>query len=169
MTVSNQGNILASDRYGRQPSTWTVKHSASHGLKGLVFVPNTPAGKSIWVAVGNYNLVVRTENGGTTWTELNGALPGASWQWIAYGKGRLVAVGNADVHDPAYPPVASGQTDMHTISAGVIMYSDDFGVTWTKADSGTQSYLSSISYSPELNVFVAVGHDGAIISVAGPV
>lgn len=152
VTVTNQGRILRSGRYGNEPGTWTEAFVASHALNGVVY------GNNVWIAVGKNNLVVKTTDG-VTWTESAGAIPGAWWQWICFGKGRFVAAGYQTIPDPNNPGF--------NIDAGVIMYSDDDGVTWKKANSGTNKRLSSIAYSPELNVFVAVGRDGTIISVNG--
>lgn len=153
VAVSNQGRILRSGRHGNEPGTWTEAFVASHGLTGAVYANN------VWVCVGRENLVVRTTDG-ATWHESAGAIPGAMWQWLTFGGGRFVAVGYKTIDDPDNPGF--------TIDSGVIMYSDDDGVTWTKANSGTSKRLTSIAYSPELNVFVAVGYDGTIISVKGP-
>lgn len=144
VVVGQGGSILRSQRTGSSSGTWTKVHQASSGLEGIVY------GGSKWVAVGKNNLVVTSTNG-TTWTESKGAQSGAQWNWMAYGNGKYVAVGSATI---------GGQ------SVGVVMYSTD-GVTWTKGNAGTSSHLQAVSYSPELNVFVAVGNNGAIVTVKG--
>ena len=152
------GQILASTRYGDSFQTWSSVHTSSVGLQGLAWVPGT----ATWVAVGENNTVVRSTNGiAGPWSESKGAIAGATWKWITYGKGRLVSCGHATMPDPVDP--------VHTtLDQGAIMYSDDDGATWAKANAGTgKNQLHAIAYSPELNVFVAVGDGGSIVSVNG--
>lgn len=145
VVVGYNGSILLSNRTNDEPGTWTKVKQASQSLSGVAY------GGGKWVAVGNKNLVL-TSNDGTTWTERQGAFPGADWTWIEYGNGTFVACGGATV---------AGQ------GVGAIMFSTDGGLTWTKGNSGTKSLLQSIAYSPTLNMFVAVGNNGSIVSVKG--
>lgn len=145
IVVGQSGSILRSQRNGDDPGTWTKVHQASYGLEGIAY------GGGKWIAVGKNNLVVTSTNG-TTWTESRGAYSGAQWNWLAYGNSKFVAVGSATV---------GGQ------SVGAVMYSDDGGLKWIKGNAGTSSHLQSVAYSPTLNVFVAVGNNGAIVTVKG--
>lgn len=151
-STTDKGRILLSSRYGNEVSTWAEAYVASQRLQGCAFGNNT------WIAVGRNNLVVRTTDG-VNWTELSGAVPGARWKWLTFGGGRFVAVGFNTVPDPENPAV--------DIQVGAVMYSDDDGLTWTSVNSGTKNQLSSVAYSPELNVFVAVGDNGTVVSVKG--
>lgn len=145
VVVGTSGGIYLSNRTGDGPGgTWTKVHQASSELEGVAY------GNGRWVAVGRNNLVVTSTNG-TTWTESKGAQATAMWNWLAYGAGKFVAVGGGTVN---------GQ------SVGAVMYSTD-GLTWTKGNAGTSSHLQSVAYSPTLNVFVAVGNNGAIVTVKG--
>jgi hypothetical protein len=152
IVVGDEGSIIGSNRNGAEIAQWDILHTASGPLYGIAYGNNT------WIACGKNNLVVKN-TGGTTWTEHQGAVPGAKWQWMTFGAGRFVAVGGVTLPDPNNP----GQD----IKSGAIMYSDDDGATWIKGNSGTDKYLYSVTYSPELNIFVAVGEGGAIVSVNG--
>lgn len=151
--VNVAGQILTSLRTGSDLSTWSVSYTASDSLFGINWIPSYG-----FVAVGANNLVVRTDDG-TTWTESQGATPGATWLWTAYGNDKIVAVGRAPVPDPDNPG--------SSIDQGALMYSTDNGETWTAGNPGTKNILQSIAYSPELNTFVAVGVNGTIVSVKG--
>jgi hypothetical protein len=144
VVVGTAGSILLSNRNGNANGTWTKVKQASGGLEGVAY------GGGKWVAVGSNNKVL-TSADGSNWTETTGAYKGAQWNWITYGNGKFVAVGSADV---------AGK------SIGAVMYSTD-GITWTKGNSGTSNHLQSVAYSPTLNVFVAVGNNGSIVSVNG--
>jgi hypothetical protein len=144
VVVGNAGSILLSNRNGLNTGTWTTVHTAPEALYGVAY------GNGRWVAVGHNNRVVVSYDG-TTWTESKGAQPGAGWNWITFGNGKFVAVG--------------GQV-INGVDTGVAMYSSD-GTTWTKAGTGAKYHLQSVAYSPELNVFVAVGTNGSLVSVNG--
>jgi hypothetical protein len=144
VVVGYNGSILLSNRTNDNPSTWSKVHQASQSLSGVAY------GGGLWVAVGNRNLVVTSTNG-TTWTERQGAFSGADWTWIEYGNGQFVACGGA---------TAAGR------GVGTIMFSTN-GINWTRGNSGTTNLLQSIAYSPTLNMFVAVGNNGTIVSVKG--
>lgn len=147
------GNIYYSDRVGNEPSTWNKTYTtpvpSTGGRIGLTGIAH---GDGYWIAVGQNNTVVTSSNG-IDWTLNQGAVQGSDWQWICFGAGRFVAIGGV---------VVDGKT------VGTIMFSDDGGATWTKGSSGTDKFLYSIAYSPELNVFAAVGEAGTIVSVKGP-
>jgi hypothetical protein len=159
---------MESIRYENAISTWTPIHQASIPLNGVCF------GDGNWLAVGPNNTVVRSEDL-VSWTELQGAYPNATWNWIVaapepgkpFVSWRYVAVGQSITIDPMT------RSEVHT---GVTMYSDDGGLTWIKGGGGANANLRSIAYSPELNVYVAVGDksmgpDGkyipTILSVSG--
>jgi hypothetical protein len=145
VVVGTAGSILLSYRDGDATGTWTKVKQASSGLEGVAY------GNGNWVAVGQNNLVL-TSTDGNTWTESRGAFPGAQWNWIAYGNGKFVAVGSGTVNGA---------------SVGAVMFSTNGGASWTRGNSGTTNHLQSVAYSPTLNVFVAVGNNGAIVTVNG--
>jgi len=143
--VGNGGSILKSSRTGNLASTWSKVHTAGSGLYGICY-----DGVGKWVAVGGNNLVV-TSSDGTTWIDSSGAYPGATWNSIVYGNGQYVAVGSVQV-------MGNQQ--------GAVMTSPD-GVTWTKGNAGVKDALLGVAYSPDVNVFVACGSNGALVSVDG--
>lgn len=145
VVVGQSGDILSSNRNGDSTSTWTKVHTASKPLQAVAY------GNGIWVAGGNGNLVLHSANG-TTWTEAQGAVKtSTTWAWAAYGNGKFVMVGTKTLQGN---------------QVGAAQYSTD-GITWTEASTGAQHPLQSVAYSPDLNVFVAVGNNGTIVSVNG--
>ena len=145
VVVGQSGDILLSNRTGDAPSTWSTVHTASKPLQAVAY------GNGMWVAGGNNNLVLHSSNG-TSWTEAQGAVKtSTTWAWAAHGNGKFVMVGTKTLQGK---PVGAAQ------------YSTD-GINWTEATTGAQDPLQSIAYSPDLNVFVAVGDNGTIVSVDG--
>jgi hypothetical protein len=141
------GGIVKSSRNGLDNSTWSNVFSDSNvPFYGCAY------GNGTFIAGGGNNTVARSTDGGTTWTTVSGANPGAIWWYGAYGNGKFVLVGWISIN---------GQNQ------GVIQYSTDNGQTWSKANPGTSSQFLGVSYSPQLNIFVAVGLGGAIVSVDG--
>jgi len=145
VVVGYGGSILLSNRVGNNTGTWATVHSATQPLLAVAY------GNGHWVAAGNNNLVLTSSNG-STWTEKAGAVKGAQWTWAAYGNGTFVVVGGF---------INKGK------DTGVVMFSTDNGATWTRGNAGGASHLQSVAYSPQLNVFVAVGTDGSLVSVNG--
>lgn len=141
VVVGIQGSILLSNRVGVSAGTWTKVHQAAGPLYAVAW------GNDIWVAVGKDNLVYRSTDG-STWTQVKGAFPGATWNWVAYGGGQFIAVGGA---------IVNGQ------SVGAMMSSTN-GISWSRLNSGTTSTLQGVAYSPTLNKWVAVGDNGTIVS-----
>ena len=140
------GGIVLSNRNGQTTSTWnTVYTDSTVNLRGSAY------GNGVWISCGSDNTVVRSTNG-SSWTKSSGAVPGATWWYMAYGNGKFVCVGYTTVN---------GQ------QVAALQYSTDDGVTWTKGSPGTTNRLYGITYSPELNVFVACGLGGALVSVDG--
>jgi hypothetical protein len=139
--AENTGKIFKSNRTGNANGTWSVVYTDSNNINGISY------GNNVWVAVGGNNTVYTSSNT-TSWVKRKGALPGATWLHIVYGNGTFVAVGSRIVNE---------------VIQGATMYSND-GITWTKGVSSPAKPLNSIAYSPELNLFVAVGDGGTIVS-----
>lgn len=95
-------------------------------------------GNGTWIAVGDNDTIVADGVRYSTGISTN-------WRSVAYGNGKWVAVG----------------------TGGVIGISLDDGFTWTAGDSGTTRTLWDIAYSPELNVFAAVGDGRATVAIKG--
>jgi len=150
IACGSKGSLMYSLRQGVFVGEWALSHTASGGLNSISY------GADVYVAVGPNNLVIRSEDSGATWSESSGAIPGATWWWITAAREpsgwRFVAVGNTSIIDPADPGM------QNRIVTGAIMYSDDGGVTWIKGNVDANAPLNSITYSPELNVYVAVGN-----------
>ena len=151
---SDNGNILYSTDKGK---TWTSAQQDEDNPfgtgegKGVAY-----DGKGRWVAVGNAdpvdngNILYSTDNG-ETWTsaQQNGGSPFGTGEGygVAYdGKGRWVAVGNAEPSD-----------------IGNILYSTDNGETWTSAQQNGNNPFGTgngngVAYDGK-GRWVAVGYD----------
>jgi len=127
-------------------NNWTTTTSST-----LYSLNTVSYGNNVFIAAGTNNSIYISSDG-TNWFQRTGAIPGAEWYYMTYGNGKFVCVGNLTIN---------GQ------SQGVIQYSTDNGNTWVKGNPGTTSQFYGLSYSPDLNVFVAVGAGGAIVSVNG--
>jgi len=147
VVVGEGGSIFNSARTGANHGTWNKVHSGTTSTAlysaafGILLNP-------IWVAGGANNTVLYSPNS-TNWYSGNGAVKGAQWTWAAFGNGQFIMVGNKTVNGQK-----QGAAQMSTN-----------GVDWVEAAPGTKNILQSVAYSPDLNVFVAVGDNGAIVSV----
>lgn len=98
-------------------------------------------GNGVFVGVSNSatNRVIRSTDGGATWSSVSVTANG--WKSITYSPslGRFVAV-------------ALSGTDR-------VMYSDDDGLTWTDVNVTAGTYFG-VAWSPDLNLFAAVATSG---------
>jgi hypothetical protein len=140
------GGVFVSSRTGNSHGTWSTAYTDAS-----VSYFSASYGDGHYVVGGTGNTVLWSTDA-VTWHKVKGAIPGAIWWYGAYGNGRHVMVGYKTVN---------GQ------DIGVVQYSTDGGATWTAGNSGTSKRLYSITYSPDLNIFVAVGSGGSIVSVKG--
>jgi len=137
--ISGQGgSILKSSRLGDNPGTWNKVYTSSYPLWAMVY------GNGKWIAAGQNDTVLVSTDNGTSWSSHPTGITGALWQWGVYGNGQFVLVGYS----------------------GYVAYSSN-GITWTRGQSGTSENLYGVEYSPSLNTFVAVGNNGALVTVQG--
>jgi hypothetical protein len=139
------GGILVSSRTGNSFSTWSSAYTDS-----TINYFSSCYGNGKYIIGGNNNTILYSTDA-VTWTKTKGAIPGAVWWYAAYGNGKYVMVGYKTVNSQ---------------DIGVVQYSTD-GINWTAGNAGTSKRLYSIAYSPDLNIFVAVGAGGSIVSVKG--
>jgi hypothetical protein len=131
-----KGYIYKSVRNANNLSTWTAVVSTSSRIRGIAY------GNGIWMAVGDAdNLYLSTDT--INWQNKTTGWPGSNWRDIEYGNGYFMAVGDF----------------------GYITYTDDYGRTWQRAQSGTTSTLRSVAFSPKLCSFAAVGDHRAITTL----
>lgn len=114
--------------------TWTRMQGWGLNLESTTWITATEG-----VAVGE-NLIIRTNDGGTTWEEVLQDFGGHFYDVVFFEDGRGVAVGEK----------------------GLIFTSADFGKTWVKRESGTQNNLLSIAKTSVMHL-IAVGQNGEII------
>lgn len=155
--------------------TWTNAGSIGNAYFDVTY------GNGVWIAVGNAGGHIRSENNGTSFTEVFGqGLPNSQWRGIAYGNGRFVCVGNGGntriawsendgnnwntvfENTSAWMDVAFGNGRFVAIasdgSGDTIMWSIN-GETWTKLAPPEYVGWNSITFGN--GEFVAVGGDGS--------
>ncbi|MGQ9705415.1 MAG: M20/M25/M40 family metallo-hydrolase [bacterium] len=128
------------------------------------------------VIVGNVGLVLRSDDGGEFWNEVN--IDSVStlnaiyfvnqrFGWICGNNSTILFTSDGglswqkrDVSIDAGFEGIWGDIDGYVYvcgSPGVIARSSDFGVTWFKTETGTSSYLSDIAFSEGRSLGIAVG------------
>jgi hypothetical protein len=125
--------------------TWTAGGSLGAGISGTAVSVaygknyNGSGDPGTWVVIGTGGATAYSVNGGITWTA-GGSLGAGTWQSVAYGQGRWIAI------------VTGGTTTK---------YSDDGGVTWSAGGSlPTSTTWVDLTYGS--NKFIAVSSDGAV-------
>lgn len=136
--------IYKSSRSGTSSGTWTQVLNTPTNCNDAAY------GEGIWVVVGEENVIYYSSDT-TNWTAISGPIPGASWNAVAYGNGKFIAVGGVVVNGEVIAAVAVSEN----------------GSTWTKGSAPAKAKLNDIAYSPQLNVFVAVGESASIVAVEG--
>ena len=96
-------------------------------------------------AVGWFGTILRTDDGGATWTSQN--RPALF----------LSAVSFVDANTGTAVGADDGRAD-----SGTILRTDDGGATWTRQSSGTNNYLYGVSFV-DANTGTAVGGAGTIL------
>jgi len=130
------GKLWKSNRSGKSAGTWTNVLTSAVPLYGIQY------GGGVWVSCGDADTIYTSTNG-TTWTKRSTKLQGSNWRWCTYGNGIFVVVGEN----------------------GRAAFSEDGGITWQIAQTGTTNNLYCMAFSPSLCRFVAVGAKRTIISV----
>jgi hypothetical protein len=131
--------IWASNRSGKSAGTWASVYSAPEEMFGMTY-----CGGGRWVACGKNDTILVSTNNGSSWTSSPSKWAGSWWRSAASGHGYIVVVG----------------------FEGRAVYSQDGGVTWQRAQTGTTKDLRSVAFSPKLCQFAAVGNSRTIIKVA---
>lgn len=135
-------------------ATWQLQASGvTRQLLNIAF-PNTQRG----VAVGDAGTMVRTEDGGTTWTKI--ALP----------PDIKLPPDVADVVDPGdfvlYSVAFSDPDHAWAVGEfGIILASDDGGVTWHQQTSSVETSLFGVSF-PDQQHGWAVGIEATLLMTA---
>jgi photosystem II stability/assembly factor-like uncharacterized protein len=92
------------------------------------------------IAVGQWGLIMRTNDGGATWERVDNGLTGDSFYGAACAGTRIWVVGDL----------------------GVLLHSSDRGTTWLQQSTYTTLTLLSVSFTDELHGW-AVGDNGVLL------
>jgi photosystem II stability/assembly factor-like uncharacterized protein len=136
------------------------------------------------VAVGDFGLILRSDNSGELWQELDiGGLDqdlndiyfiNQNLGWICGNSSTVLFTNDGGVlWQKRDVPIEStrfegvwGDADGYVYacgSPGVIVRSTDFGATWYSSNTGTTSYLWDIAFSTGRSLGIAVGSDATIL------
>jgi photosystem II stability/assembly factor-like uncharacterized protein len=170
------GSILISDDAA---ATWTVAAATPASVRGVTF-----ADGSTGYAVGDAGLVLKTVDGGTTWSQVPGTIAGpprnltgircadASTCVITQSDGAAVirtADGGTTLtpQEPATPALvgadfAGGARVVGVGAGGAIGVSDDAGATFARLGSVLDTPFSRVEAGPNGPVAFALGPAGAL-------
>ncbi len=162
---------------------------ATPRLAGYTWNANSPLGGSnlysvtyggVFVAVGAQGAIY-TSVDGITWIPSANPVPGVDLYAVAYNDGVYLAVGArgliltsrdtlgwtqqfSETNSDLYAISGRGTSGYAVVGAnGTVLISPDF-VQWSNYPSGTTSALYGVTYSTNLNIFVAVGAAGTVIT-----
>ncbi|MCW2921340.1 MAG: hypothetical protein JWL76_1214 [Thermoleophilia bacterium] len=165
-------------------ATWTWRGDWTVESGGLIDVASPAGSPGIAVAVGEDGTIIRSNDGGSTWTRRPSPV-GAELLAIASGTGGMVAVGTARSavnstdgagltwgfqydsasarprRNVALEPV-DGKIAVALGTRGTIWRSTDGGTTWGTVTSGTTEPLFGVSWATRTLVW-AVGGNGTIL------
>ncbi|MBI2061036.1 MAG: hypothetical protein HYT87_14815 [Nitrospirae bacterium] len=120
------------------PLPWTAQTSGtSEGIESV----NFPVDATTGYAVGPSNAILKTTDGGTTWTQTSGT------GFYLYG-----------IHFPV-----DTTTGYAVGVGGTILKTTNGGATWTAQTSGTSSNLSAVHFPVDVTTGYAVGGNGTIL------
>lgn len=134
--VGNKGLLRVTSDGGK---SWRERDSKTN----LELTSVSIGDDSTAVAVGANGTIIRTQNGGRTWTAISASVPISSY--------RLSRVR----HLTRERVVLSGYT-------GLVLWSTDSGLTWLGQESNTPANLESMAFI-DSKIGVAAGWDGTII------
>jgi hypothetical protein len=155
VAVGQAGTLLLSNRVWGVTDTWTSKSllltNGSPILTDLYGVAGNDAvpGSGIWVAVGQYGVLVSSLNDGATWTQRSTPI-GTNLRSVRYGNGKWLVVGDNGVVLTSTDAInwtqvmltdASITTDMLTVN----MISIDYSPVWNRFNIGAQGYIFTTS------------------------
>lgn len=164
--------------------TWTFRTQSSNGNAGDIVWANTLA---LFVAVGAAAMTSPTGITWTTRTTPSSGYAGAAWSedlglLVAIGNDGAVGIGMSSTDGITWTARSVPVKDWTSVAwssslnlfVGVantsfnlnnnVMTSPD-GITWTQGTTTSNAAFLDVVWSPELELFVAVGHDSSVASV----
>jgi len=181
--VGSNGVVLGTFDRG---ASWTRLHPTASTLHSVAF-----SGTRDGWAVGDGGVIVGTHDRGLTWFVVQPSLTSQSLRGVwrrsptqAWAVGTLGVAPRTTVttdstawelqnagatytlEDVNYPADAIGYTvGLNTGGSGVVLRTDDAGLTWEPQTANTQFRLNSVFFTDPLHGW-AVGNSGAIIHTA---
>jgi photosystem II stability/assembly factor-like uncharacterized protein len=155
--------------------TWQYPRPQGNTLRAVAMSPGA------WIAVGDHGTIVRTSDGGLSWSfvpnsfsqHIQGVCHLGENHWLAVGReGLILGSGDdgltwsrrqtdsrADLFGVAF---ATAEVGAAVGTAGTVLWSADGGLSWIARESGVKSELRAIAFlAPEKAV--AVGKGGLVL------
>lgn len=155
--------------------TWQYPRPQGNTLRAVCISPEA------WIAVGDHGTIVRTSDGGLSWSfvpnsfaqHIQGLCYLSNGKWLAVGREGLIIASEddgrtwsrrrtdsrADLFDVEF---GTAETGAAVGSAGTVLWSADGGVSWMPRESGIISDLRAIAFLTAEKA-VAVGKGGLIL------
>jgi len=165
---------------GSDEEAWTWQYPVPQGntIRAVRF------SQAAGIAVGDYGTIIRTEDGGLSWSfvansfaqHIQGLCHLSGSRWLAVGREGLILV-SADDGRTWNLCQTDNRTDLFAVaffggeigaavgSAGTILWSNDGGISWNVKNSGIESDLRAIAFLTDQKA-VAVGKEGVILKTA---
>lgn len=158
--------------------TWQYPVPPSNTFRAVRF------SQAMGIAVGDYGSIIRTENGGASWSSvtnsfaqnIQGLCHVSRNKWLAVGREGLIIATTDD--GLTWTRCQTGnQTDLFAVafadsligvavgSSGTILWSNDGGISWSHKSSGVESDLRAVAFLTAKKA-VVVGKDGVILKTA---
>ncbi|WBL42531.1 YCF48-related protein [Algoriphagus halophytocola] len=158
--------------------TWTRMQSWGLDLEAITWI-----NENLGFAVGE-NLIIRTQDGGTTWEEMQVSYEGKLLDLTFITENQLIAVGENGLilrsgdGGKIWSTINSGTAlDLKSISGissnkllaigaqGIILRSEDAGQSWQKLNSGSTQSLNDIHFASADTAFIAANAGEVLRSV----
>lgn len=141
------GRIYVTKDAGRR---WNRQFRASDRLSSIAF-----ADEEVGLAVAANGTIYRTDNGGVPIVDPKSQGETDIFTWVEVESGTEASLTDVFFPDRSRAWVAG--------EGGTVLWSEDAGVTWQAADTGTNAKISAISFAPDAVSGVAVGDSGTVL------
>jgi hypothetical protein len=138
---------------------WATRTSTLVDWRSVIWaseIDNDVGGKGMFVAVSSGSFKVMTSSDGVTWTVNTSSLPTGQWQSVVWAP----EIDNGEGGNGLLVAVSSGPSS----NVGNRVMTSPDGFNWTSRTSAADLFWQTIAWSPELEIFVALGRAGALMT-----